>query len=92
MKQSDIRTIETKIIGVVVEGETALPCLLVGVEVFGKTYTDSILLSYNDGDKLMGSLGVSVPYKMVDKRVTAEYRESKLVSISETRPMRVSFT
>jgi len=83
MEQSNIRTIETKIMGVVKEGETAVPCLLVGVEVSRKTYPDSILLSYNDGDKLMESLGASTPYKMVGKEVTAKYEGSKLVGISK---------
>ena len=83
MRQSNIRTIETKIVGVVVEGETALPCLLVGVEVSGKTHPDSILLSYNDGDKLMDSLSVSTPYKMVDREVTAKYGGLRLVGISK---------
>ena len=81
MKQSNIRTIETKIMSVVVEGETAVPCLLVGVEVSGKTYPDSILLPYNDANKLRKSLEARVPHKMIGKEVTAKYEGSRLVGI-----------
>ena len=81
MAQSNIRTIETKIIGVREEGETGMPCLLVDVEVPEKTELDSILLSYNTWNKLQESLEAGIPREMVGREVTVKYNGSKLVDI-----------
>ncbi len=75
------RTIETRIVKVVEEGETALPCLLVDVEVPGETQPDSILLSVHDGAKLRENLGVGAHHEMEGKQITAKYAGKELVEI-----------
>ncbi len=72
----DSKTIETKIDGVVVEGEVAPECaiVMIGIPVHGKK--DTINLSPGEAKKLMDHFGIENPNKLDGQKVTVDYNHN----------------